>query len=239
MSDAELNKFEICAVAHRGYAAKYPENTIRALQEAINVGATMVEFDVQITSEGLPLMIHDDNFKRTTGIDKSVFETTQGDLKSISELESISSVREVMVWVKANEGVTAFVELKQESINHHGLEKCMAYLSKACLSAIDSCVFISFNAAAVALAKGVGFKEIGWVVLNYDEKGEGLSRALSPEYLFADKDMLPVDGSRLWKGGWTWVIYEVVSKELARELYNRGARCIESKEIEHMISSHD
>lgn len=238
MPDLDLNKPEICAVAHRGYAAKYPENTILALQEAINVGATMVEFDVQITAEGLPLMIHDDNFKRTTGVDKSVFETSQEDLKSISGLESISTVGEVMVWVKANEGVTAYVELKQESINHHGLEKGMALLSNACSLAIDSCVFISFNADAVALAKGAGFKEIGWVILHYDEKGEELSRALSPEYLFADKDILPRGGDRLWEGSWTWVIYEVVSKELARELYLRGARCIESKEIEHMLSSH-
>jgi len=132
-----------------------------------------------------------------------------------------------------------FVELKQESIDYHGLEKGMTQLSKACFIAIDSCVFLSFNAEAVALAKGVGFPETGWVVSNYNDKGEGLSRTLSPEYLFADKDILPKDGRRLWEGCWTWVIYEVVSKALAKELYNRGARCIESKEIEKMISGHE
>jgi len=239
MLDSELNKSEICAVAHRGYAAKYPENTLVALQEAVNEGATLVEFDVQITAEGLPLMVHDDNFKRTTGVDKSVFETTEDDLKCVTGLALISTVKEVMVWLKENEGVTVFVELKQESIDYHGLEKGMTQLSKACFIAIDSCVFLSFNAEAVALAKGVGFPETGWVVSNYNDKGEGLSRTLSPEYLFADKDILPKDGRRLWEGCWTWVIYEVVSKALAKELYNRGARCIESKEIEKMISGHE
>ena len=75
-----MNAVEV--VAHRGYAAKYLENTLEALSEAIKAGATMVEFDVQFTKDLTPIMLHDDNFKRTMGLDLSVFEITQRELKA-------------------------------------------------------------------------------------------------------------------------------------------------------------
>ena len=50
---------KMSVVAHRGYASKYLENTITALNEAVKVGAEMVEFDVQLTKDGIPIMVHD------------------------------------------------------------------------------------------------------------------------------------------------------------------------------------
>ena len=89
------------------------------------MGAQMVEFDVQLTKDGVPIMIHDDNFKRTTGLDMDVFELNKKDLKNHIALKDVSSVDEVMVWLKGNPRVKAFVEIKQESILFHGLHKCL------------------------------------------------------------------------------------------------------------------
>ena len=223
-------------VAHRGYAAKYLENTLEALSEAVKAGATMVEFDVQFTKDLTPIMLHDDNFKRTMGLDLSVFEITQRELQGKVELKQISEVEEVVVWLKANPGVKAFVELKQESIDMHGLEVCVNALRESCDSALDQCVFISFNPDSVKNAQECGFKETGWVVLTYDEVGEKISEELSPDYLFADTEILPNDGSKLWEGIWEWVIYEVTSLEVASRLLERGVKIIESKEVEKMLS---
>ncbi|MGY8887852.1 MAG: glycerophosphodiester phosphodiesterase family protein, partial [Flavobacteriales bacterium] len=99
-----------------------------ALDEAVKVGAEMVEFDVQLTKDGVPIMIHDDNFKRTTGLDLNVFELNQKDLQNHIALKEVSSVEEVMVWLQGNPNVTAFVEIKQASILFHGLEKCIKAL---------------------------------------------------------------------------------------------------------------
>jgi glycerophosphoryl diester phosphodiesterase len=223
-------------VAHRGYAAKYLENTIEALNEAVKAGATMVEFDVQFTKDLTPIMLHDDNFKRTMGVDLSVFEITQRELQDKLDLTQISEVEEVVVWLKENPGVKAFVELKQESINMHGLEVCVKALRECCDPALDQCVFISFNPDSVKTAQDYGFMETGWVILTYDEVGEKISEELSPDYLFADTEILPDDGSKLWEGVWQWVIYEVTSLEIAARLLERGVKIIESKEVEKMLS---
>ena len=223
-------------VAHRGYAAKYLENTLEALSEAVKAGATMVEFDVQFTKDLTPIMLHDDNFKRTMGLDLSVFEITQRELQGKVELKQISEVEEVVVWLKANPGVKAFVELKQESIDMHGLEVCVNALRESCDPALNQCVFISFNPDSVKNAQECGFMETGWVVLTYDEVGEKISEELSPDYLFADTEILPNDGSKLWEGIWEWVIYEVTSLEVASRLLERGVKIIESKEVEKMLS---
>ena len=223
-------------VAHRGYAAKYSENTLEALSEAVKAGVTMVEFDVQFTKDLTPIMLHDDNFKRTMGLDLSVFEITQRELQGKVELKQISEVEEVVIWLKANPGVKACVELKQESIDMHGLEVCVNALRESCDSALDQCVFISFNPDSVKNAQECGFMETGWVVLTYDEVGAKISEELSPDYLFADTEILPNDGSKLWEGIWEWVIYEVTSLEVASRLFERGVKIIESKEVEKMLS---
>jgi glycerophosphoryl diester phosphodiesterase len=53
-------------VAHRGYAAVAPENTLPALAAAARTGADFVEFDVRTTADGVPVVIHDRTVDRTT-----------------------------------------------------------------------------------------------------------------------------------------------------------------------------
>ena len=51
--------------AHRGASARQPENTIAAFQAAIAGGADGVEFDVQLSADGVPVVIHDEKVERT------------------------------------------------------------------------------------------------------------------------------------------------------------------------------
>jgi glycerophosphoryl diester phosphodiesterase len=53
-------------VAHRGYSAVAPENTLPAFAAAVSGGATHVEFDVRTTADGVPVVIHDRTLDRTT-----------------------------------------------------------------------------------------------------------------------------------------------------------------------------
>jgi glycerophosphoryl diester phosphodiesterase len=53
-------------VAHRGYSAVAPENTLPAFAAALRGGATIVEFDVRTTADGVPVVIHDRTLERTT-----------------------------------------------------------------------------------------------------------------------------------------------------------------------------
>ncbi len=53
-------------VAHRGYSAVAPENTLPAFAAAVLAGATHVEFDVRTTADDVPVVIHDRTLDRTT-----------------------------------------------------------------------------------------------------------------------------------------------------------------------------
>jgi len=53
-------------VAHRGYSAAAPENTVAALRAALEAGIEAVEFDVQTAACGTPVLIHDPMLGRTT-----------------------------------------------------------------------------------------------------------------------------------------------------------------------------
>lgn len=53
-------------VAHRGAAALAPENTLAAFRIAIEQGAEFVEADVQLTADGVPVLMHDPKVDRTT-----------------------------------------------------------------------------------------------------------------------------------------------------------------------------
>jgi glycerophosphoryl diester phosphodiesterase len=53
-------------IAHRGASAYEPENTLRAFERAIAMGATMIELDVHLSRDGHPVVIHDPDLSRTT-----------------------------------------------------------------------------------------------------------------------------------------------------------------------------
>ncbi len=62
--------------AHRGASVDYPENTMSAFRGAAELGADWIELDVQQTQDGRIIVIHDTNFKRTTGVNKNTWELT-------------------------------------------------------------------------------------------------------------------------------------------------------------------
>jgi glycerophosphoryl diester phosphodiesterase len=53
-------------IAHRGYSARAPENTLAALEAAVKSGADAVEFDLSTAACGTPVLFHDPMLSRTT-----------------------------------------------------------------------------------------------------------------------------------------------------------------------------
>ncbi len=54
-------------VAHRGASGELPENTMLAFREGLAQGADALEFDVRLTADGVPVVMHDATVDRTTG----------------------------------------------------------------------------------------------------------------------------------------------------------------------------
>lgn len=72
-------------VAHRGYSAVAPENTLPAFAAGVLAGATFIEFDVRTTADGVPVVIHDRTVDRTTDGAGKVWELT---LDEIARLDA-------------------------------------------------------------------------------------------------------------------------------------------------------
>lgn len=76
-----LEKIEI--IAHRGYSAIAPENTLPAFIAALQHGANSVEFDVQLSADHIPVIFHDITLDRLAGISGSVADLTQLQLQQL------------------------------------------------------------------------------------------------------------------------------------------------------------
>lgn len=70
-------------MAHRGFSAEAPENTLPAFQMCIDEGFSAAELDVQMLKDGTIIVLHDSNLKRTTGLDKNVWEVTYDEIKDL------------------------------------------------------------------------------------------------------------------------------------------------------------
>lgn len=70
-------------IAHRGFASLAPENTLTAVTAAYGAGAMHMECDVQITSDGVPVVIHDTTLDRTTTGTGNVKDTTYATIQGL------------------------------------------------------------------------------------------------------------------------------------------------------------
>lgn len=60
-----IQKKDVLVAAHRGVSSQFPENTIAAFNAAVNLGADMIEFDIQFSKDGQIVVYHDDMLRNT------------------------------------------------------------------------------------------------------------------------------------------------------------------------------
>lgn len=68
---------------HRGYCAKYPENTLLSFEKAIELGVDAVEFDVWLSADKVPVLMHDCNPYRTCGVEGDLRQMTLEEIKTL------------------------------------------------------------------------------------------------------------------------------------------------------------
>lgn len=71
-------------VAHRGWHKIHVENTLEAFRAAYDAGCHMVEFDVQLSRDGVPVVFHDDDCRRLAGDARNVFDLTWKELQGLT-----------------------------------------------------------------------------------------------------------------------------------------------------------
>lgn len=110
-------------IAHRGASAYHPENTMAAFRSAHEMGAEMIELDILLTKDGIPIAIHDETLERTTNGTGMVAEFTLEELKELDagswfskahKGETIPSLEEVLEFAKGK--IALNIEIKTEAV---------------------------------------------------------------------------------------------------------------------------
>jgi glycerophosphoryl diester phosphodiesterase len=70
-------------IGHRGYPARFPENTLAAFAGAMGAGCDMIELDVTLTADRHVVVIHDDTLDRTTSGNGPVRERTLAQIRAL------------------------------------------------------------------------------------------------------------------------------------------------------------
>lgn len=234
-------------VAHRGFAERYPENTLIALAAAVACGCKFLEFDVQLTGDGVPFLFHDDSLIRTTPRDGSIFDLSWAEISGVCVGEPQrfgprfsdarpSTLAETVARLNEWEDVTAFVELKRQSLARYGVEDVVDQVWPVLADLAQPAVVISFVADAVAAARAAGASRVGWVIREWNDASRALAESLAPDFLFCNYTKIP-DTDSLWPGPWRWVLYELATPEVAAHWRGRGCDLAESMNVGALMRS--
>jgi glycerophosphoryl diester phosphodiesterase len=152
----ELTRFpRPLLIGHRGYPARFPENTLASFEGAMQAGCDMIELDVTLTRDRKVVVIHDDTLDRTTNGKGVVFDHTLEEIQRLDaggwfdprfSTERVPELREVM---KLTAGRCMLnIEIKESayeaSYPADAIEHQVVQLVKTC-AAMDRVVISSFD----------------------------------------------------------------------------------------------
>lgn len=149
-------------IAHRGASAYYPENTMAAFRAAVEMDAEMIELDVLLSKDGVPVVIHDETLDRTTDGEGSVSDYTLEELKRLDagswfgekfRGEPIPTLEEVLEYAAGT--IALNIEIKTEAVTDNakgGVEEESIRLVRK-YGMEDHVLFSSFDYRAISHLK--------------------------------------------------------------------------------------
>ena len=139
------------AVAHKGASGERPENTLAAFERAVELKVDFIELDVHLSSEGVPVVIHDHDLDRTTNGIGPVRAATLADLKKLDAGswasppwpdQRVPTLNQVLESI--GDKARFLIEIKTGPFDYTGIEDKVAELIRQA-GLIDSVVVISFD----------------------------------------------------------------------------------------------
>lgn len=235
-------------VAHRGYADKFPENSLLALAQAIDCGACLLEFDVQLTRDKVPILLHDDNLLRVSGVNKSIYDLDATDLGNYNLSEpdrfglryknnQFSLLADVVDFMQSYPDIKILLEVKQESIDFFSIDEVLQIISSIVAPIMPQTVVICYNLALLQSAKAnFGFSS-GFIVSAWSDIESAALLDLGPEMVICNYKKIPQDYNQFRQNSWDWVLYEITDPLLALKYGNLGVKYIETMALESMFAN--
>jgi glycerophosphoryl diester phosphodiesterase len=149
-------------VAHRGASATHPENTMASFEAAVASGAEVVEFDVRVTDDGHPVVMHDAAVDRTTDGHGAVRSLTLDQVRQLrvegpdGSSHGVPSLAGVLAAMSGRIGVD--IEIKNipgdpdfDADREHAVESTLDALND--VSFVGPVLLSSFNPLSIARAR--------------------------------------------------------------------------------------
>ncbi len=151
---------DVIVEGHRGYRSKYPENSLVSFEAAMDLGVDAFEFDIRMSKDGVPVIMHDSDTYRVSGEHVVIEESTLCELKKLDigkklygdkfEGTRIPTLEEVLALVKSkNPDFKLGVEFK--SYDEYCVDISIAMLKE--YSLFYNCWFYCFNARIIKYIK--------------------------------------------------------------------------------------
>lgn len=148
--------------AHRGASGVCPENTMSAFRRAVELGATGIETDVQMSRDGALVICHDEKLDRTTSGKGLLASRTLDELKSLDAGSWFGSsfagekipVLEELLALVAETGIRLNVEIKSGVVLYPGIEAALVESVRR-YNLSGQVIFSSFNHYSLVECKKV------------------------------------------------------------------------------------
>ncbi|MBE5782086.1 MAG: glycerophosphodiester phosphodiesterase [Clostridiales bacterium] len=154
---------KIVVEGHRGYCAKYPENTLVSFAAAMELGVDAIEFDVWLTTDKVPVLMHDANALRTCGKNVLLSSLSLAQVKELSPIYeekfgdtyknqgiTVPTLEELLILCKEKRpDIWLGVEIKEYT--EENVDLTIALLKK--YGFFEHCYFYAFNARIIRYIK--------------------------------------------------------------------------------------
>jgi glycerophosphoryl diester phosphodiesterase len=229
----------IIAEGHRGYRAAYPENTLVSFAAAIDEGVDAVEFDIWMTKDGVPVLMHDGNCSRTCGVDRHLRDMTLAEVRTLDaglfmgepfRGTPVPTFEELLQLVKEKRpSLLLGVEIKEYT--EETVDKAVALLNR--YGFFKQCWFYAFNGRTLRyLKERYGARTMGYPDFQmkefdgydaYDEIGISMAIAHSEVFPIFREKGLPMH------------LYCADTPEEVRFAIAQGASVITANEIKPLL----
>ncbi len=197
---------KIVVEGHRGYAAKYPENTMISFEAAMDLGVDAIEFDVWLSAEKTPVIIHDGNCKRTCGVDIHVNDMTVEEMKKLSahypdkfgdqyaNMGVTIPTLEELLKKRAEKRPDLWLGVEIKEYTEECVDKTVALLKQ--YGVFDVCFFYAFDAAVIKYlytkynARTMGYPD--FQMRNYEPDSYSYYKELGLGLGFVRSEIFPI-----------------------------------------------
>src|SRR5690606_19494014 len=152
-------------------------NTLLSLTAALKLGAAGVEFDIQVSRDGVPVVVHDADLMRTASVPSKVADLTAAELEQLSVHEplrfgdqfrgtTVSTLEQVVTGLLEFRKAFVFAEIKTEVFESVDREVFLPLVVEQ-VQRLEKPVIISFDLPVLRMCQAKYGIPVGWVLTHY------------------------------------------------------------------------